>query len=82
MSLEDIGKFVDLCQFPAQTPPNGTLSNFDNPKSLQSTTIGLGVTTTALAAIFTIGRIYVNWRKLRLADCESLFSKAIWFLAF
>jgi hypothetical protein len=34
---------VDLCQYPAQTPPDGQISNFVDPVSLQSAVIGVGV---------------------------------------
>ena len=61
---------VDLCAFPAGTPPPGQVSNFDNPPSLAPVLVGVTTVMTALAILFTAGRLYANFRKLKWSDCE------------
>ncbi|KAH8754762.1 hypothetical protein F5883DRAFT_431082 [Diaporthe sp. PMI_573] len=58
----------DLCQFPSGTPPDGEQSNFVNPSTLAATTWGIAISMTAWALVFTLARIYVNFRKLRASD--------------
>jgi hypothetical protein len=61
---------LDLCLFPAAVPPKGQLPNFVNPPSLQVPVIAVGVVVTTISTIFTAIRVYVNRRKLYVADCE------------
>jgi len=62
---------LDLCAFPAGIPPEGQVPNFVNPTTLAPVTIALCSVLTALAVIFATARMYVNWRKLKLSDCQS-----------
>lgn len=68
--MDAIPPGLDLCLFPAQMPPNGQLSNFKNPTSLQVPAIAVGVVVTVISTIFTAIRVFVNRRKLHLADRE------------
>lgn len=59
---------VDLCSFPAATPPHGVTSNFVDPESLATTTISFGIILTTCAVLAVIARLYINWGKLDWAD--------------
>lgn len=59
-----------LCAFPAQQPPHGQVPDFEDPVSLRLTIEIVGGIMTALSVMVTISRLYVNWRKLHLADCR------------
>jgi hypothetical protein len=69
----------DLCAFPAMAPPPGEVSNFVDPPSLADTALGLAVFFTVWSVIFVAGRLYVNYRRLTIADCEFFFAScAVW----
>ncbi|KAH8742762.1 hypothetical protein F5883DRAFT_441856, partial [Diaporthe sp. PMI_573] len=53
---------------PFWNPPDGEQSNFVNPSTLAATTWGIAISMTAWALVFTLARIYVNFRKLRASD--------------
>ncbi|KAI1363929.1 hypothetical protein F5Y08DRAFT_308441 [Xylaria arbuscula] len=59
---------IDPCAIPAALPPGGGSWNFDNPTSLSTVTIAVGVIVTVLAAFFVAIRIYTNRTALRIAD--------------
>lgn len=61
---------IDLCQVPASPAPEGTTSNFENPKTLVPAIISMTGITIAIAIIVTSARLYANIRKLTCADCE------------
>lgn len=64
MSLADLfPPGTDLCQLPSGYPPEGQTPNFVNPPSQRDLTIGLSVSLTAPATVFTLGRLYGNARK-------------------
>jgi len=49
-------------------PPEGTLPNLTNPKTLRTSLIAVSTVMTAWAALFTAARMYTNFRKLKVAD--------------
>ena len=61
-----------LCLFAPVQPPTGTVSNFDDPPSLDTTAVAVCSIMMAWATVFVAGRLYVNFRKLSLADCRSI----------
>lgn len=63
---------VDLCTLPAAKSPDGHY-NFENPKTLGPTIISIGVILCMISVILAVGRIHINQRKLRSADCMPLF---------
>ncbi|KUI58462.1 hypothetical protein VP1G_05744 [Cytospora mali] len=62
---------MDLCMFPAGTPPNGTVINFDNPETLVPVLISICVIMTVGAVLFTACRLYANRRKMWWSDCKA-----------
>lgn len=64
---------IDLCQYPALSPPAGVVSNFNNPVTLAPVTIAVSSILTALSIIFVTGRLVVNRKNLQLGDCQYLF---------
>ncbi|KAI5927351.1 hypothetical protein F4810DRAFT_706720 [Camillea tinctor] len=58
---------LDLCQIPAGAPPDGT-PNFRNPRSLAPAWIGVTVIMMTWTVIFLAGRLWINKRRLQLAD--------------
>lgn len=61
---------IDLCQVPAGPAPEGTTSNFDNPPTLIPAFMSMTGITVVIAMVVTAARLYNNFRKLTLADCE------------
>lgn len=61
-----------LCHFAPVQPPAGQTSNLVDPPSLANTAIAICAIMTAWATVFVAGRLYVNFRKLSLADCKWL----------
>ncbi|KAI1312960.1 hypothetical protein F5Y03DRAFT_205098 [Xylaria venustula] len=60
---------VDLCVVPALEPPPGKMSNFVNPSgTLEPTLIGITILLTAFGALFVGARLYVNRRRLAIAE--------------
>jgi len=59
---------IDLCQVPVRKAPDGTfdLVHFE---SLEAPSIAVCVVMTFLALVIAVPRIYVNRRKLLIADC-------------
>lgn len=68
MSLVGIDVSV-LCGFPSGSPPEGQVSNLVVPPTLASVSWGIVISMTAWALLFTMARVYVNFRKLRASDC-------------
>lgn len=70
---------IDLCQFPSGAPPDGEQSNFVDPPTLAAATWGIAISMTVWALLFSMARIYVNFRKLGASDCtsEKLFVPAL-----
>jgi hypothetical protein len=63
---------VDLCLIPAGPVPHGHHSNFEHPSSLTPVKMAVVSLLIFWAVVFTSGRIYVNIRKLSLADYFAL----------
>ncbi|KAI0003883.1 hypothetical protein F4779DRAFT_630576 [Xylariaceae sp. FL0662B] len=59
---------VDLCTIPAGEPPNGKVSNLIDPDTLAPATISICTILTVWAVLFAIVKLYLNWRKLSVAD--------------
>lgn len=59
-----------LCLIAPVQPPDGTTSNLVDPPSLENTAIAICTVMTVWATIFVAGRLYVNYKKLVLADCR------------
>lgn len=61
---------VDLCQFPALSPPDGVISNFTDPSpTLEPTLIGITAVMTTMGVLVVAGRVYANWQRLHISDC-------------
>lgn len=63
---------LDLCLFPAGTPPDGQLPNFENPPTYAPTVIAVSVVVLFFAALFTGCRLLANRKKLTWGDCTPL----------
>lgn len=63
---------LDLCLFPAGTPPDGQLPNFENPTTYAPTVIAVSAVVLFFAALFTGCRLLANWKKLTWGDCTPL----------
>ncbi|KAI1413209.1 hypothetical protein F5Y13DRAFT_189572 [Hypoxylon sp. FL1857] len=61
---------LDLCAVPSIEPPEGETFNFVNPTSLAPTMIAVSTIVTLWASVFVAIRVWVNRRKLKVADCE------------
>ncbi|CAH0024647.1 unnamed protein product [Clonostachys rhizophaga] len=59
---------VDLCQFPAATPPAGTVPNFKDPPSHAPALIGVTSVMISWSAIFLLGRLWVSRHRFHIAD--------------
>ncbi|KAI1479303.1 hypothetical protein F4774DRAFT_382596 [Daldinia eschscholtzii] len=60
---------IDLCQFPALTPPDGVVPNFSHPSpNLEPTLVGITALLTTIGALCVAGRVYVNWGRLHISD--------------
>lgn len=62
---------VDYCVVPVASPPSGQTSNLVNPPDLSVVTLVVGSVTTAVSLLFITGRLFLNWKKMALADCPS-----------
>ncbi|KAI2610571.1 hypothetical protein GGR54DRAFT_373308 [Hypoxylon sp. NC1633] len=58
---------VDLCTIPIGVSPDG-IYNFINPTTLAPVNISVSIVLIALSVSLTVGRIYMNRRRLHLAD--------------
>lgn len=61
---------IDLCAYPAGTPPSGQSSNLVDPPSLAATTIAVTTVTLVWAVTVTAARVHTKLSKLGLADCR------------
>lgn len=60
---------VDLCSIPSGSPPDGQVSNFENPTELlKDLVICLTVIPTFLAIVFASGRLWVNFKRPLWSD--------------
>ncbi|KAK2611455.1 hypothetical protein N8I77_004793 [Diaporthe amygdali] len=67
---------VDLCAIPGGTPPDGQVSNFDDPTTLmQDLTISLTVIPTFLAIFIASGRLWANFKRRTWSDGDYSTSK-------
>ncbi|ROW17427.1 hypothetical protein VPNG_00982 [Cytospora leucostoma] len=66
MSLASTG--IDLCAYPAATPPDGVVPNFVNPTSLASATVSICIILTTWAVLTVAARLHTNWGELNAAD--------------
>lgn len=60
---------IDLCKVPALRPPPGLVSNFVNPTTLAPATWAVCLILTIVSVSLVVCRLYMNVRKLDLADC-------------
>jgi hypothetical protein len=61
---------IDLCAYPVGPPPEGKVSNFDDPPSLAPVIIAVCAIMTALDLLVAGGRLYANRKQLAWSDCE------------
>ncbi|CAD6447909.1 08477ba5-09da-42d4-b787-dc070ec835d9 [Sclerotinia trifoliorum] len=66
--MDHIPPGLDLCIFPAGLPPNGTTSNFENPKTLVPALISVCVIMSVVAIIFVACRLFANRKKMWWSD--------------
>lgn len=59
---------TDLCALPAGVSPDGVY-NFVNPPSLFPALLAVSIVLGVLSTMFVLGRLSVNRKKLRIADC-------------
>lgn len=67
--MSSVDANADLCNLPAAVSPSGVY-NFTNPESMKTTVYSVSCILTVIASLLTAGRVWVNRRKLSLADCE------------
>lgn len=71
--MDSLPPGVDLCSVPAAALPEGqTVPNFDDPVSLQTTSIGVSSVLLAFTYLFAAARIWGNKGKLRWSDYLSI----------
>ncbi|RAK94387.1 hypothetical protein BO79DRAFT_261503 [Aspergillus costaricaensis CBS 115574] len=68
---------IDLCAYPAGTPPSGQSSNLVDPPSLAATTIAVTTVTLVWAVTVTAARVHTKLSKLGLADCFVVIALAL-----
>lgn len=56
---------IDPSAIPAAAPPPGVTSNFVNPESLASTTMGIGICMLVLTAFVVTVRLFSNYKAAR-----------------
>ncbi|MCJ1265998.1 hypothetical protein MMC22_005880 [Lobaria immixta] len=56
---------IDLSVFPVAAPPPGMTSNFIDPESLATTTMGIGIVMLLLTIFVVIARLFSNYRATR-----------------
>lgn len=66
--MDQIPLSVDLCLISAGTPPNSTITNFENPETLVPVMISMYVIMLVVAVFFTTCRLFANRRKLWWSD--------------
>jgi len=71
------GGFTPPCAESASR--SGISADFIYPEALWPATVGIGVASCTLAALFTAARVYVNFKSLRLADFCALAATVIMF---
>lgn len=59
-----------FCGIGSGTPPDGTKANLVDPPTLGPAAWGITITMTVWALLFTMARVYVNFRKLKASDCK------------
>ncbi|KAK6953886.1 hypothetical protein Daesc_003848 [Daldinia eschscholtzii] len=59
---------IDWCSIPVGANPHGLPPNFEDPPTLQPTTIAMSAITITIAVIVTSGRLFINRKAFRLAD--------------
>lgn len=60
-----------FCGIGSGTPPEGTTANLIDPPTLGPAAWGITISMTVWALLFTLARVYVNFRKLKASDCKS-----------
>lgn len=61
---------IDPCSVPAAVPPDGVTPNFADPIDLTVPTLVVGSVITVLSTSLCIGRLYVSWGNMKMADCK------------
>lgn len=67
---------LDLCTIPGESPPNGTVVNFENPATLVPVMVSVCIIMTAGAVLLTACRLYVSFdrREFWWSDCKQFLS--------
>jgi len=60
---------MDLCMIPLAEAPKGEVNNFVNPPDQTADLVTTTAATATIALLFIFRRFYVNWKKLKAADC-------------
>ncbi|KAK7987374.1 C2H2 type zinc finger domain protein [Apiospora arundinis] len=68
--MDQLPSWIDLCMFPAGTPPPGTVTDFDNSETLVPVLIAICALMTVVVVVFATCRLYANKKELRWSDCK------------
>ncbi|KAK7703607.1 hypothetical protein SLS64_008920 [Diaporthe eres] len=66
-----------FCGIGSGTPPEGTTANLIDPPTLGPAAWGITISMTVWALLFTLARVYVNFRKLKASDLNK-WARHIW----
>ncbi|KAL6897096.1 hypothetical protein GGI43DRAFT_107489 [Trichoderma evansii] len=59
---------TDLCKIPAAIPPPGVVPKLGGPAPLAPAIVAVSVVMLTFSTIFIVGRVWINFRKLKTAD--------------
>ncbi|KAI2471076.1 hypothetical protein F4781DRAFT_141846 [Annulohypoxylon bovei var. microspora] len=79
--MDSLPPGVDLCKLPSADPPEGEISNLENPYSLAPIMIAVATIVTAWALLFVAVRVWVNRRNLKVTDYFIIIG-TVWDVAF
>ncbi|KAG6361022.1 hypothetical protein INS49_009241 [Diaporthe citri] len=65
---------IDLCAFPAGTPPESVAPDFTNPPTYAPVVFGVSAVVLFFATLFTGCRLTANWKKLTWTDHFNTFA--------
>lgn len=70
MASHQLPPGTDLCKIPAAVPPPGVIPKLGGPAPLAPAIVAVSAVMLAFSTIFIVGRVWVNIRKLKTADCK------------
>lgn len=70
MASHQLPPGTDLCKIPAAVPPPGVIPKLGGPAPLAPAIVAVSAVMLAFSTIFIVGRVWINIRKLKIADCK------------